>query len=88
MTRHTWWRVVQKLKNWAQTYKHPYKMSHFAALINRRGQVLSTGVNSCDRHAEVDAVQRYLSRWKVQRGILQPKVYSARRPRDALRQRP
>lgn len=85
MTRHTWWRIVQQLKSWAHTYNHPFKIRHFAALINRRGQVLSMGVNSCERHAEVDAVQRYLSRFKVQQGVLQPKVHFARRPRDSLR---
>lgn len=66
-SRHTLRNVVYQLTEFAKRYNHPLSLQHYAALLNSKGQILTMGTNSLHHHAEVDAIDRYLSRLRFPR---------------------
>lgn len=59
-----WFQVVQHMKELAARVPRPKtsEFNHFAAIVNRRGQILATGFNSGHEHAEMAVIRRFALR--------------------------
>jgi len=65
-------RIIGELHEYADQCEHHLNLQHFAALVDRKGQILAMGTNSLHHHAEVDTINRYLSRHRVSRQWVLP----------------
>lgn len=59
-----WRSVLQRLLTLArQVPRSPdSRFNHFAAIVHRRGQILTTGFNTWNEHAEAAVIRRHLQR--------------------------